>query len=266
MNKIKESIKKSPVIWFFTLTYVMSWGIWLPSRLFLSSIFPEISSSLHTLGIFAPTFAAIIVTGAIKGEPGIIELLKRITYWRVGWPWYLFALFSTAVMGFLAIRLYVIIGGIAPAFSFSFFIYLPGILTMGLTEEYGWRGFALPELQKKFSALTSAVIIGVIWASWHFVITPGNPLFRLGFTLEIVLLSIIFTWLYNNTNGSILLVALYHTVMNILGDNLRIPAIPGLWLIYLLLELLLVAVIVWRYGKSLGRRQAIANKDISAPM
>ena len=132
MNKIKKSIKKSPVIWFFILTFGISWGIWLSSRLFLSSVFPGISPFLHTLGLFGPTFSAIIVTGALKGKPGIIELLKRITYWRVGLPWYLFVLFSTAVIGFLAIGLYVIMGGTAPAISF--FIYLPGILTYGLTE------------------------------------------------------------------------------------------------------------------------------------
>jgi membrane protease YdiL (CAAX protease family) len=261
MNKIKKSIQKSPIIWFFLLTFGFSWGIWLPSRLFLSSVLSEITNYLHTLGLFAPTFSAIIVTGTLKGKPGIIELLKRITYWRAGWPWYLFVLFSTAVIGFLAIGLYVIMGGTAPAISF--FIFLPGILTMGLTEEIGWRGFALPELQKKYSALTSAVIIGVIWASWHFVITPGNPLFLMVFTLEVVILSILFTWVYNNTNGSILLAALYHTIINIVISNLKIPTIPGLWLIYLLLQLLLVLVIIWRFGPrhlSLSRKENSENR------
>jgi len=248
MNNLKKSINKSPVIWFFILTFGFSWGVWLPSRLFLSTVLSEMTDFLHTLGLFAPTFSAIIVTGAIKGKPGIIALLKRIAYWRVGWPWYLFVLFSTAVIGFLAIGLYVMIGGTAPAISFSFFIFLPGILTMGLTEEIGWRGFALPGLQKKYSALISAVIIGVIWASWHLVITPGNPLFLMVFSLEVVILSILFTWVYNNTKGSILLAALYHTVINIVISNLKIPTIPWLWLIYLLLELVLVLVIIWRFG------------------
>jgi membrane protease YdiL (CAAX protease family) len=234
MNIIKKSINKSPIIWFFILTFAFSWGPWL------------LTSFLHTLGLFAPTFAAIIVTGAIKGKPGIIALLKRLAYWRVGLPWYLFVLFSTAVIGFLAIGIYVLTGGTAPAISFYFF--LPGIITNGLTEEIGWRGFALPELQKKYSALTSSVIIGVIWAFWHFVITPGAPLFLMVFSLEVIMLSILFTWVYNNTNGSILLVALYHTVSNIVISNLKIPTIPRLWVIYLILELVLVLVIVWRFG------------------
>jgi membrane protease YdiL (CAAX protease family) len=258
MNKIKTSIKKSPVIWFFILTFGFSWGLWLPSRFFLSSVLSEITNFLHTLGLFAPTFSAIIVTGALKGKPGIIALLKRITYWRVGLPWYLFVLFSTAVIGFLAIGLYVIIGGTAPAISF--YIFLPGIITYGLTEEIGWRGFALPELQKKYSALTSAVIIGVIWAFWHFIITPGSPLFLLGFTLEVIILSIFFTWVYNNTNGSILLAALYHTILNIVISNLKIPTVTGLWLIYLLLELVLVLVIIWRFGP---RHLSISRKEAS---
>jgi uncharacterized protein len=245
MDMIKKSIKKSPVIWFFLLTFVFSWGPWL------------LTSFLHTLGLFAPTFAAIIVTGAIKGKPGIIALLKRIAYWRVGLPWYLFVLFSTAVIGFLAIGLYVLTGGTAPAISF--YIFLPGIITCGLTEEIGWRGFALPELQKKYSALTSSVIIGVIWAFWHFIITPGNPLFLMVFSLEVVMLSILFTWVYNNTKGSILLVALYHTVINIVISNLKIPTIPRLWVIYLILKLVLVLVIIWRFGPrhlSISRKKA----------
>lgn len=234
MNIIKKSINKSPINWFFILTFAFSWGVWL------------LIPFLHTLGLLAPTFAAIIVTGIMKGKPGIIALLKRLAYWRVALPWYLFVLFSTAVIGFLAIGLYVLTGGTAPAISF--YIFLPGIITYGLTEEIGWRGFALPELQKKYSALTSSVIIGVIWAFWHFIITPGSPLFIMVFSLEVVILSILFTWVYNNTNGSILLVALYHTVINIVISNLKIPTIPRLWVIYLLLDLVLVLIIIWRFG------------------
>jgi len=248
MNKLRELIIKSPALWFFLLTFGISWGCWLPNRLFLRLESAGIRSLLHTLGLCGPAFSALIVTGVIKGKPGIITLLKRLTYWRVGWPWYVFVLFSTAVIGCLAIGIYVLTGGAAPIISFSLFTSLPGILTLGLTEEIGWRGLALPELLKKHGALTSAVIIGVIWAIWHLAINPLHPLFILGFSMEVVLLSVIFTWIYNNTEGSLLLAALYHTVTNIVIANLKIPTIQALWLIYFSLELLLVLIIIRHFG------------------
>jgi len=85
-------------------------------------------------------------------------------------------------------------------------------------EEVGWRGFALPALQTRFDALTASVIIGLVWAAWHlpaFVFEiPGYTRSFAVYALLVVGISIILTWLYNNTEGSILLAMLLHGGVN----------------------------------------------------
>ncbi len=90
-----------------------------------------------------------------------------------------------------------------------------------LQEEFGWRGYALPRLQRSYNALVSSLILGVVWWLWHLplVFIPGKfmvndlPLFGL-LGVEIILTSILFTWIYNNSGGSVLAALLFHTMMN----------------------------------------------------
>ncbi|MFC7029147.1 CPBP family intramembrane glutamic endopeptidase [Halomicroarcula sp. GCM10025710] len=88
----------------------------------------------------------------------------------------------------------------------------------GGQEEFGWRGFALPALQSRFDALTASIVIGIVWAAWHlpaFVFEiPGYTGSFAVYALLVVGISIILTWLYNNTGGSILLAMLTHGGVN----------------------------------------------------
>ncbi|MEA2046534.1 MAG: CPBP family intramembrane glutamic endopeptidase [Euryarchaeota archaeon] len=100
-----------------------------------------------------------------------------------------------------------------------FLVFLYVLFFSVLGEEIGWRGYALPELQANHSALTASLIIGVIWGLWHVPLwwMRGNlhqdiPLTL--FMLQIIALSIIFTWMYNNTRGSLLIVHLFHAAVN----------------------------------------------------
>ncbi|MEM2109411.1 MAG: CPBP family intramembrane glutamic endopeptidase [Candidatus Odinarchaeota archaeon] len=93
-----------------------------------------------------------------------------------------------------------------------------------LQEEFGWRGYALPRFQAKYSALISSVVLGIIWAVWHF---PLNFMYWLGPPYELglsmflstvilfIFVSILFTWIYNNTGGSILAALIFHTMLNL---------------------------------------------------
>jgi uncharacterized protein len=114
-----------------------------------------------------------------------------------------------------------------------------------LGEEIGWRGFALPRLQARLGPLVASLIIGVIWAIWHLplVWTAGHPLAEMPLYFHLahmVVAAILFTWLYNGSGGSLLLVILFHTSMNVTGLFLPGPAI--LWLLGLNGLLALVAV------------------------
>ena len=83
----------------------------------------------------------------------------------------------------------------------------------------GWRGYVLPRLQTKYSALVSSLILGLIWGLWHYpkFLAPGNTTSFALFMLDTTAKAILYTWLYNNTNGSLLLVTLFHAASNVAG-------------------------------------------------
>jgi len=104
---------------------------------------------------------------------------------------------------------------IVPAFIYILFLGGP------VGEEFGWRGYALDRLQARFNALNSSVLLGIVWGLWHLLLffMEDQEIYRnvpiIGFILDTILLSILFTWVYNNTNGSILAILLFHTTGNL---------------------------------------------------
>jgi membrane protease YdiL (CAAX protease family) len=195
--------------------------------------------------------AALVMSAVLYGRQGVADLLKQITHWRVGVVWYLFALFSTLVIGLAAIGTHALAGAAIAAFNLHI---LPALVPLpaGLPEEYGWRGFALPHLLKKRSALVASLIIALFWVLWHIPISPAlKHVSFLGlFLLEAIPLSILFSWLYINSRGSILLVVLYHLVYNTVVNMLNIPTSISLWAVYIGLNWVLAVIVVIRCGAS----------------
>lgn len=106
--------------------------------------------------------------------------------------------------------------GINPVFLIPV-LFLIVFFQAGLAEEIGWRGYALPGLQQRYGALTSSIILGIIWWLWHFHplnFTAYQPT-AFSFLFNILAFTILLTWIYNNTDGSILMAALFHTVSNV---------------------------------------------------
>lgn len=215
----KNNIKNKQLIVFFALSYIISWTLWILSDVFNSSL-------LEVLGRFGPLVSAVIITGTTNGLLGIKQILKKFCICKVGLSWYIFCFLSTAVIAMTAIGINQIITEVKPIYNnpqewyliFPVFFYVLFFSVLG--EETGWRGFALPRLQKKFSALTSSLIIGILWGFWHL------PLFFIEgefhqtipiwlFLIQDVALSIIMTWLYNNTKGSLLISHLFHAASNV---------------------------------------------------
>lgn len=253
-------LQYAPTVAFLLLTFAFSWGVWRLAGPLLSGAGRGWRSAVHTLGLCGPTVAALVLTGLFYGRRGIVDLLKRIGRWRVGAGWYLFALFSTLIIGVMAIGVNILAGGRAPHLNRLVLAQVLLPLPAGLPEEYGWRGFALPHLLKKRSALTSSLLIALFWVVWHIPISPAlrNPSFFGLFLLEVIPLSILFSWLYTNSRGSILLVVLYHLAYNVVTYVLSIPGSRSLWMIYVGLNWLLAALIVVRYGASnLTRRNSL---------
>ena len=217
---VVRMIDDNPVLTFFILTFCFTWLSWIP-MIFAGGD----NVLLRVIGSYGPITAAILVTGITRGSRGITALLKPLRIWKVGLFWYLFSFLSTAVVTLVSIWIYLSFDGNALSFNdpaklylvIPVFIYVCIFSVLG--EETGWRGFALPKLQRKQGALTASILIGLIWGVWHIPLffIEGNfhqdiPLWL--FILQDVALSVVITWIYNHTGGSLLLIHLFHAASN----------------------------------------------------
>ena len=222
-------MKQHPLASYFVLANVISWIIWTP--LLLSSLgirgIPVLPYH-HFFGALGPILAAIIMTGINSGKTGLRELLGRIVRWRVSIKWHLIALFGPVALFVIAAVIIRIRGGAWADFGqfgvseeFPQFgliaIWIFYTLTFGVGEETGWRGYALPRLQKSRSALSATLILSGFWALWHlptFWYRPGYANMNIGgiigWGFSLVTGAVLLTWLYNSSKGSILIVSLFH--------------------------------------------------------
>jgi membrane protease YdiL (CAAX protease family) len=214
------------LIAFFILAYAISWSIAVPLALANQGILPAILPQwTHYLVAFGPMLSALIVTGISQGPPGLKELGGRMIRWRVCPKWWIIA-FSPLIIGYVVI---LILNGFTGSeirlSSLGALNYLPplgngalllSILTFGLGEETGWRGFALPRLQKGRSALAATMILAAFWALWHLpqFFYMLDPSMAVVWMLGLFASAVILTWLYNSTQDSILMVAIWHGCFN----------------------------------------------------
>lgn len=226
-------LQRHPLVTYFVLAYAISWSFMLPvaasAQGFVSWPIPF---SLYYFGSFGPMLSALVVTGLTADGSGIRALLGRIAKWRVGRGYVAFTLLGPMVFFALAAIVGRVLTGNWPdLYLLGEADYLPyhglagvlalWLLTYGLGEEVGWRGFALPHLQRGRSALSAALILGVLWAFWHlpafFFRDTYIEMGFVGFPVFLVSLasaSVILAWLYNSTSGSLLMVILFHAIFN----------------------------------------------------
>jgi membrane protease YdiL (CAAX protease family) len=223
-------IQKYPLISFFLLAIGLTWIFMIMDALGSHGILPfRLPLPLMVVMGYMPTLAAVIVTGATRGKDGVHALFRKLTIVRVGLGWYFFAIFGLTVMYVVAILLHNLFGYLPdlPILSDKLphlpplqlvLSVVPMYIVIGLVngEELGWRGLALPRLQAKYNALTSSLIIGVIWAIFHlplfFTVTGSSQVdwSFVSFLISTVSLSVLYTWMYNNTRGSVLMAYLFH--------------------------------------------------------
>ena len=210
-----SAIKRHLLIAFFVLAYALTW--W-------ASILYAVYPNPFPVFPYGPFLAAVIVLALTAGKTGVKDLLRRIVLWRVGLRWYALALFLPVALALAAVYLNVLLlGASAPSLEElgnwpSLFVLFPLILLIGgpLGEEPAWRGYALPRLQAGRSALLASLILGALIALWHLplLLTSEEPLPAGAFFPEIIAGMIVISWVYNNTQGSVLLAALLHTSHN----------------------------------------------------
>jgi uncharacterized protein len=187
----------------------------------------------------SPTIAALVITGITEGKPGLKDLWKRFWNRDLTFKWLLVILLFNPAVRFTANLISRAAGGEAyPWIEPNIIPSLLFGLVVGLREEFGWRGYALPRLQARWSALTSSIILGVIWSFYD--LGHWSPPYYWEFPLYTILLTIVFTWIFNNTNGSILAVVLFHGIVT----NGLIGCCGVTWAVELLIGIYLLAVIL----------------------
>jgi membrane protease YdiL (CAAX protease family) len=192
---------------------------------------------------YTPTIAALLIAWLWPGAGGVRRLLKQVTRWRVHVGWYLLALLGPIPLLLLADLIYVILGGAAPhqwlapptgtaQGGMSALLFTIGAVIAGaIGEELGWRGFGQSRLQAGIGALWAAIVIGLLWSSWHLwpVAVPGG-LSLFDWTdlpqtyLRLTSTAVLYAWLYNSTRGSLLLVLVAHGAFNVDSAIVQSPA------------------------------------------
>lgn len=214
---------------YFLLAYAFSWLLFVPLALQGQGVISAVPAWLHILGAYGPLLAALVVTAASLGRSGLAELFNRVTRWHIGLLWWVVVLFSPLLIWLpLALVAGTLSGNWEALGRFGQVAELPGIagltgwlvwiLTYGLGEEIGWRGFALPRLQTAYSARTASLILGLFWAAWHiptfFYNYELSPLSVFAFLVSILSGTVLLTWLYNSTGGSTLATIVWHGSYN----------------------------------------------------
>jgi membrane protease YdiL (CAAX protease family) len=239
---MRNFMRQSPVVAFVVLAFALSWAIWLPLAAASHGFAVPVIRYQHYLGAGGPILAAIIITAATSGGAGVVQFVSALTRWRVGFRWYLIALFGPVVLyGISAIGLGLYNGEWPDFRQFGRSDEVPGLnivavwlthtLTFGVGEEAGWRGFALPRLQTRYNALTATIVLTVIWACWHvpaFFYRPGYSGMGVGdiagWFVSLLTGAILLTWLFNSSKGSILIVALFHGSIDVAFTSKLIDA------------------------------------------
>lgn len=212
---------------FFVGTFLVTWGLQLPA-VWVKASGGRVDAylPLAALGVLGPLVAATWVSARSGGRAGVRALYAPLLLWRVPLRWYVIALFGAGVAltgVLLALRS---AGWSGPVL---FLPTLGGVVVAAMIsvgEEVGWRGYALPRLQQKYGPLGASGIIGFFWTLWHIpmFIGQGVPLSSLLVMFLLFLgASCFFTWIYNDTGGSLLLVVCAHMGAHLNNSHAALP-------------------------------------------
>ena len=247
-------MKTGRLLPFLALSFGLTWGLAALLILFYDqvvAIFGEVSMTnpLFILAAYSPGFAGTFLVWHQHGLKGLGSFFRRLTLWRVPGMWWMFLILGIPLLVYAGAA---VKGSISDPFPFSpWYQVFPAMaiaLFIGPIEEFGWRGVALPLLQRKFSPFWAGLILGCIWGVWHIpaFLLSGTPQSAWDFGpyfVGVVAISVILTPLFNTARGSLLISALFHfQMMN--------PAFPDAQPWDILLFVIVAIVVVW-----LNRRQ-----------
>jgi len=247
---------------FVVLAFGLSWWPW-PFAL----AHPDSEAMLS----FGPVVAAVLVAALADGRSAVVSLARSVVQWRVArstWAAAAVGPFALAgLTGVLAVAFGLVdADDFGDALALSTWLAVPllmlatGLLGGPLFEEVGWRGFFLPDLQRRHPALWSTAVVGSVWACWHLpllITEPSGQRPPLPFTVWVFAQAVLLTWLYNTSRGSVLIAIVFHTAANTAGRILLEPLVGetgflGVWWLMATLYVTAAAAVIRRTGGHLG--------------
>lgn len=245
-GRLQQVMRQHPLFTYFFMAYAFSWVMLIPFILSEWGFLHGDYTIAFALNPFVgPTLAAIVLLRVTEGRAGVLRLRHSLLQWRVGWQWYLFILLGIPALYVLGV---VFLPGALASFQglsrvwlVTYVITFIVLFFVGgpLGEEIGWRGYALPMMQARYGALRSTLLLGVLWTCWHlphFLTSAqrGGPGMTwadfltnfANFFVLVMALTVIFTWVFNHTNGSVLMAILLHASINTIGTVPSLFPIP----------------------------------------
>ena len=245
-RSLRELMQAHPLCSYFFLAYAISWIVFIPYILGEWGYLQGNYTFFYVLHVFGPAFAAVIVTFAISGKSGLQALRQSIRQRSASLGMYLFVLLGIPALVMLGIivqpgALESYIGVTTSMLAGYPFYLLATVIGVGIGEEPGWRGFALPHMQKQYGPLWGTLLLGVLWSCWHLpdfltaskgggegtswtTFLTNFPIF----TLAVVSLAVIMTWIFNNSKGSLFIAVLAHASVDtpeVAGWTALFPAV-----------------------------------------
>lgn len=271
-----QVLRRHNVVGFFVGAFLLSWTAdivtltaWHPPPGSLGDALRVVVPAI----IGAPAWIALAITAVTDGRTGVRRLVARCLRWRINPGWYLLVLIAVPALILLCLTIVpgAIVGTREPPLQLVA-SYIPAVVVIlfvggPLEEEPGWRGFALPHLQQRFSPIAASLLLGALWGLWHlplFLLIPGyngagaglagalEPF--LAFVGGTIALAILITWVFNRTRGSVLMTALLHASTNT-ASGAFLPSPVGFITLYALYAALAVIVLAVTRGR-LGRKAA----------
>ena len=218
--------QKDHLILFFITVFLGSWILWSPSVLLsLGYQVPTLFLFIGMFASFVPSIAGLVLTRVKFGKTEMNTMLKSAVNFKFPLKWLLIVLFFQPILIGASYFIAKSLGYAGESVYLNnpvtiLFVFLQIFFVGGaLGEEFGWRGYALPKLQKRFSPLIATLILGLIWGVWHL------PLFFISgtvqsfipfweFIVQTILLTLVYTWVFNHTKGNLFLMILLHAVGN----------------------------------------------------
>jgi membrane protease YdiL (CAAX protease family) len=239
-GRLRAFVARHALVFFFVLAFLFSWYPWI------IALVRGTASGPNPLG---PLIAALLVSGLAEGRSGIRNLLGRLVRARIGFSSYAIIFGLPILICAVAVAIMAMVGQRIALPSATAVRELPErfifiLLFIGLGEEPGWRGFALPRLQKTHSPVIASLILAPIWALWHLPLMGNEfPLAIIpAFLISLLGGTLIQTWLFNRSKGSVFGQMLFHATVNTVGAGLVFPLMKGamfvpFWYLYALLWL-----------------------------